>query len=260
MCFFIVLSSCSNTNFYVGSSLEAKDYSEKLLSFSRPLELKIDCDSGNIEVYTWEKKEIKFEMTKNLRGEHGKTNFEDEFDNFSTVIGQEENIVFFRSEYDGSIKEFEDRILNLKLFIPQDTRTINCNLENGAIKFQDDLNCNLLLDLNSVRVEINRLNGKINLQGEKGNLTVGGGLLKGGSSMKLGLGNMDIKTALEEGGNYIFETNTGNINLKLPINSLFNLESIGTVYIDEFPSEVSKTNLSVKSGFGEISITKFIDY
>jgi len=43
-------------------------YSEKIVEAGGPLVLDIFCDSGNIEMYTWDKDGVKFEMTKRVRG------------------------------------------------------------------------------------------------------------------------------------------------------------------------------------------------
>ena len=51
--FSLIISGCKDQSSYVGAKREANSYSEKLITLSQPLNLKLDCDSGSIEVYSW---------------------------------------------------------------------------------------------------------------------------------------------------------------------------------------------------------------
>jgi hypothetical protein len=71
-------------------------------------------------------------------------------------------------------------------------------------------------------------------------------------------GNIAVNTSLEEGGSYEFSTGTGNIDLGLPPDTRFSLESVGNIDVNEFVPEIYPTEVFVNSGLGRISIKKVL--
>ncbi|HPD00670.1 MAG TPA: hypothetical protein PLA01_04885, partial [Acetivibrio sp.] len=63
-----LFSACTVSMVEPGPKNEVNSYIERVIKADKPLVLDLFCDSGNIEVYTWEKSEIKFEVTKRVRG------------------------------------------------------------------------------------------------------------------------------------------------------------------------------------------------
>lgn len=261
LAFFILLSACQSGSTVIGPKREVSSYSEKALTVNTPAELDVTGDIGNIELFTWDKKEVKFEITRRLRGLQEKAVLENQLKDFSIKTEENENKIVFVFKYTGSIKSPFDKSVDLKIFAPKKVSLMRYTLDTGSIKLYDDTDCDLYAELDMVNVEINKFNGTINLKGNMCNLRIGDGVIKSNSSIKLGMGNIDIKARFEETKagqqNFILDTDMGNIDLRLPADTLLGFENIGTVAVNEFFSDGIPSNVRVRSGMGKISIKKW---
>jgi len=79
-------------------------YSEKIVEAGGPLVLDIFCDSGNIEMYTWDKDGVKFEMTKRVRGTESEEILSQKLNNFNIDINENENKLFSSRSTKAKIK------------------------------------------------------------------------------------------------------------------------------------------------------------
>lgn len=253
----LLLSGCAETNKFTGPKLEVKQYSVETVTIEKPLDLSIISDSGNIEIYTWNKKEIKFEITKKIKGFQNKETLERNFYDFQLKIEKENDKVNFNVKYKGKINSPIDRSVDLKIFIPQKISNIDCKMDLGKIKILDEIKCNLKIEINMVDTEINMFQGKLIFKGDMGDLRINNGRILADSSVKINIGSIIIKGALASNGEYDFETGIGNLDLTFPKKSKIKVESIGTLDVNEFEKEDSETRVKVNTGMGKISLTKY---
>lgn len=254
---FVLLSACSTGNINLGPKREVTSYSEKTFPAEQPPELDIACDSGDIEIYSWNKKEIKFEITERVRGIQTKEILQKKLKDFDVTMKQEGNKILFKSQYKGSIKSPADRSVNLKIYLPKRVLAMKYQMDIGTLKFFDDVSCTLTAQLNMVNTSINKFDGKFNVTADMGNVRVDSGFIKQGSSIKTNMGNIIIKSGFEESGEYSFETEMGNIDLTLPAHTKAAFESIGAVEVNELQASASAANVKLRSGMGKISIRKY---
>lgn len=253
----IIIYGCENMKVKAGPKREAVSYSEKILAVAQPLQLCLTSDSSNIEVYSWDRNEAKFEITKRVRGIQTKDVLEGKLKDFDVSIKQEGSKVEFESRYKGKIKNPADRSVDLKVFIPKKISSFNIKLDIGKIKVFDDIKCNLDVLVKMANVDINRFEGVVNFNADIGDLRIAGGKIYQGSNIKINMGNIQIKAEYEDEGNYCFETKMGNIDLSLPGNSLVTFENVGTTEVNDFPSGSYKTKVKLLSGMGKIAIRKY---
>lgn len=236
---------------------EVSLYSEKIVEAGGPLVLDIFCDSGNIEMYTWDKDGVKFEMTKRVRGTESEEILSQKLNNFNIDINENENKIIFKSEYKGKDKNPIDKSIDLKIYVPKAEKTLNLKLDIGNIKFYDDIKGVLNADINMANMEINRFVGVVNIEGDVGNVKISSGKISGKSSIVKNIGNISVKAEFEEGGDYTFKTGTGNIDLMLPYGSKVSFESVGELEVNEFNDFNHSTKAKVETSMGKIAITGY---
>lgn len=252
-----VFSGCAASGIVLGPKKEVNSYSEEVVNAEKPLILDILCDSSNIEVYTWEKDEVKFEMTKRVRGIEEEEILNEKLNNFSVDIDKNDNNIIFKSEYRGKDKNPIDKSINLKIYIPKGATTLNMKLDIGDIKFYDDIKGVLNADINMANIEINRFVGLVNIKGDVGNVKISNGKILSKSSIVKNIGTISVKAEFEEGGNYAFKTGTGNVDLILPEGSEVSFESVGELEVNEFSDYSCPTKAKVETSMGRIAITKY---
>lgn len=253
----IVLSGCSQPAVYTKPKIESTAYSEKVIKVDQPLDLELVCDYGNIEMYSWDKPEVKFEMKKRVRGTQERAQLDEKLRDFKIDTKQAGAKVTFTAEYTGSIKSSEDKLLDLRVYIPRQVKGISQKMEKGYIKFQDDLRCLLNIEAKTAQVDINRIDGAVKLNVGTGNVKIGSGRIKADSEIVVNLGNIYAKCQYDNKVKCRYETNTGNVELFLPSDFQNGIDYMGTLDVNEFPAMKRDKDLTVKSGVGNISLRKF---
>lgn len=254
----LVLGGCNYSEIELGPKKELTSYSEKTIQAGDSLNLYIENDSGNIEVYSWKKKQVKFEITNKVRGIQTQEVLEKDLEEFVVYIDDtEDNKVYFKSRYNGSIKNPADAGTDIKIYIPKKVKYLSFKLDIGRIKIYDDIECEMDIEVNMANVDINRFEGLVNMTADMGDLKISGGRIMSGSSVSTGMGNIRIKAEHEGVGDFVYKTDMGSIELLLPSRSNVCFESIGSLEVNEFSAYSSPTKIKVKSGMGRISIKKY---
>lgn len=253
----LLISGCSVSTVEIGPKKEVNSYSEKTVEVKASPEVNMSCDSSNIEVYTWDKKDVKFEITKRVRGVQDKETLEKKLEDFKIDLSEKDNKVFFKSEYRGKDKNPVDRSVDIRVYLPKSIKLLNCKLDIGNIKFLDDISGVLNADINMANMEINRFDGIINVKGDVGNVKISNGRISGKSSIVKNIGSISIKAEFKENGEYFFKTETGNIDLWLPQNSKISFESVGSLEVNEFNEYLYPTKVKVSTSMGKIAIKKY---
>lgn len=253
----MLFSGCSIKEVNISPKIEVISYKEEIIKNYKPETLDFICDYSDFEIYSWGKDDVKFEITKRLRGTREKDVLENEFKNFSVNISQVGGKLNFKSYYKGKINNPIDRSLDLKIYVPKKIQGISFKLDSGNINFLDDVDYNLRFDANMTDTSINRLNGAIDFKSKVGNIDIKNGRIKGNSNIKAGIGNINIKAEFEDEGKYNFLTDVGNIYLNLPQKAQVNFETIGTLEVNELQTYSNNTIIKLKTGMGKITIKKY---
>ncbi|MDQ2085862.1 hypothetical protein RBH29_05350 [Herbivorax sp. ANBcel31] len=254
---FFIFYGCSASVIEVGPKREVNSYSEKLFEVNENDEISISCDSGNIEFFNWDRKEVKLEIKKRVTGIWQNNNLDEKLHDFKVELIEEDNKIYFDVEYTGKDRNSTDKIVDLKIYIPRCVHVLNLDLDRGNVKFHDDLRGILNVDINTADIEINKFIGKINIKGDVGNVRILNGKLSENSSIIQNIGSINIKSEFEEGGEYRINTGTGNIELWAPENSKVSFESVGAIEENNFKENNYPTKVRVNSSMGKISIKKY---
>ncbi|HEX3029952.1 MAG TPA: hypothetical protein VHT34_11770 [Clostridia bacterium] len=250
-----LITGCSEVE--IGPKRQATEYSEKLFELDKSLELSFESDSGNIEFYSWGKKQIKFEITKLIRGIGTTEELQDKLANFVIQTSSKDSSIYFSSRYKGRINNPADKSTDVKIYLPKKVKSISLALDVGKVNFYDDIACNLDIKMDMANIDINRFEGKINLKGDMGNLRIGGGRLSGESTVDVNMGNIDIKSIYDVNGNSSFSTKLGNILLQFSKKSRISIESIGDLKQNDFINSKYLSKVRVESGMGKIEIKEY---
>ena len=254
----IFLSGCGACKKVTGHIKESISYDEKIIIFERSPEIEISGDAGNIEVFNHEEKSVKFEILKKIKRVYtSQEELESDFKKFNITTEYKADKILLKFKYDTNKLNPENQSIDIRMYIPKNIKSIDFKLSSGKIKIYDDLNCNIFADLNMASMDIKKMNGILNFKGEMSNIKISCGTIKNGSIVKVGTGNIDIKSEYEEGGYYEFETNTGNIDLSISSNFNISFESTGFVQMNEFKMGEFPTKIKVKSDIGRICINKY---
>jgi len=260
--FFTMLSGgCSKVQVDAESKMQSEIYEEQTIDLKAPLRLYIQSDCSNIEIYTWKKNKVKFEVTKKVSGMLDKGALDRKLKDLKVKITEDdEGEIKFTSKYAGSKSDIDTVFTNVKIYIPKKIDIQEINLESGSLKIYDDMECNLRAEIGKANIDINRIEGVINLRVDAGNVRINGGRLENNSTIEINKGNIDIKTELKINADYKFGTNIGFINLNLPEDSAVRFDNTGNVEINEFENTDPAAKVRLKCEIGKIYIKKYREY
>ena len=254
---FTVFCSCSETAIVSGPKKQAVSYDEHTVKTVYPLRLRVSIDFGNIELYTWDKDDIKLETTARLRGTGPEDKLKEGLENFDLIINEGESEIEIKSIYNGPVKSPVDRSFDVKIYIPRSSGTISLQLDTGRIKIFDDIKCELTARVNMANIDINRIEGTLKVEGDMCDLRVAQGELRSGSTVKVNFGYIKVKAKLDESGTYDFETGSGNIELSLPEKTKINLDASGAIDTEDFENAEDGIKIRAYTGMGNVSINKY---
>ncbi|NLD45586.1 MAG: hypothetical protein GX660_00100 [Clostridiaceae bacterium] len=253
----VILSACTVSKAENGPRIEVSAYEEKSIEVRASQGLEVSCEAGKIEVFTWDKRMIKFEITKKIRGCGEKSTLEEKINDFDIEIKEKESKIFFKSVFSSKSKKYLEGSTNMTVYIPKNRCVLNWKQNTGNIRFLDEIKGVLDFDLSSANLEINKLDGIISVKGDSGNVRISNGRISGQSSIVKNYGNIKVKAEFDENGDYEFKTGVGNIDLSLPGNSQLSVESVGALEINEFYSPSNPAKVRISSSMGSLSARKY---
>jgi len=259
MAFILVLAAgCGVSEMEPGPKREKIAYREYTVKAPGEMKLLTQGDTGNVEVFAWDRNEFKIEASQRVRGVFAEERLKELVKDFRLDVKADNGAVYVKASYSGPVGNPLDRGTDLKIFTPR-RRLLQMNVkwDAGRVKVYDDLDCSLQADLGLVDLDINRIKGRLEVQGDTGNITVSGGVLEKGSFVRMNMGNIRIKGECEEDGDYLFDTGVGNVDVWMPEDLRVCFESTGTVETNEFQQEDAAAKVRVRSGMGRISIRKY---
>ncbi|NLC69549.1 MAG: hypothetical protein GX754_12380 [Clostridiaceae bacterium] len=251
------LAGCRSVEEYIIPKKEYIAYDEIKYNVVHPVNIEIIGQTGNIEIYSWDEKAVKFEIAKKVR--LADESLGDKLTKNIKIITNCENekdiILEWKCEgQEGSILDYQ---VDLKVLLPKKVESIKCKIDVGKVRIFDDLKCELFADFNMVNIKINKFEGTLKLKGEMSNLEINEGTIKNGSEVKVNMGNIKIKANYEAGGSYYLETNVGNIDLTLPSDLAVSFENNGYVQVNEFEPGNHPVKIKTACGMGRICIYKY---
>lgn len=273
-----ILSGCGIAYGKTDTKIAVSSYSENTIKLKGKYNLDISCDVGNIDVYTWNRDEIKFEITRRASGTYKKELLMEKLENFDIEIKSDNDTVFMKSVYKGGNKDFYGVIVNYTVYMPKAIDYVNYRIGEGELKLYDDMQGVLNAKLDNADIQINRFDGILNICGEEGDVKLSSGKIKGNSKVNKKVGNIIIKAEFDENGEYSICTGLGHIELLAHTRSKISFETVGELTINEFEGNVLKTSneinhkqkqgynssnedkvakVRLKSGLGKISIKKY---
>lgn len=255
----IILGACSSDAREAGVRQEASSYEEKIVDVKLPVQLSMDCDYAEIETYSWDREQVKFEITRRIRGNSSRQKLADKLDKLETKIVKKDNQVGITGSCRLKDADYPDSCLELRIYTPRKMSNISCSLKKGKIKLFDNIKCNVDFKVTDASLEINSLQGRITYKGDKGMIRISSGELYSGSSIQVGKGSVEIKASCKEGGEYFVDAGDGFIKLELPsaIKAYFDYpgsDQLGQT--DETEGSESRARFRLKSGIGKIEINR----
>lgn len=252
-----ILSGCGIAQAEISHTFEVRSYSEQLMEIEQTENLDVLCDSSNIEVYVWNRDSIKFEITRRVRGAYKKEILLEKLEDFKMGIENEKNSICLKINYKGNQKKSIEASVDLKIYIPRKIECMNYKVDSGSIKLFDDIRGVLNADLDNADIEINRLDGVLNVTGNAGNVKVSSGKMSGSSSICKLDGNISIKSEFDETGEYIFSTRRGFIDVCAPSDSKVGFDTVGKLEINQFDYEENAPKVRISSEMGRIAVRKY---
>lgn len=247
--FLFLLTGCVN-NEQKTVIREASECKEWTKTVSRGIEsIYIIMDTSNLNVYCWNKKEIKCDIHNYARG---KKTMED-----LDKILKKYHDKYEEKEKNGYITiNNEDIISDVTLTIPKSMNLI-VNQKSGSLKIIDRFEAGLIVNAVNVSSEINEIQGNLQFIGDNGYVHVNSGRLTDGSSVSLKNGNIIIKAECIKNSKYDFQTVKGNIDLSFPVSSDINIQSFGTVQNNQFTGVDGSILMNVSTKIGKISVNGY---
>lgn len=233
-------------------------YNDSSINLSRDTKtLDINIDSGNLQVFCWDKKNIKVETKHTVRDNKTNEELEELLKKYTLVSKEKENTLFFTDAYDGTIKDPQDIYSDIKLTIPKKIKILKISQKYGSIIIRDKFEGDIEANLDYVNSEIKSLKGQLLYKCEDGNLRVSSSSLLGNSSVNINSGNIYVKAQCQKKSNYSFKTKNGNIELLFPTNSNIKLNNTGIVKKNAFQETDGDINVEADAVIGEISIDMY---
>jgi Toastrack DUF4097 len=136
------------------------------------------------------------------------------------------------------------------------------NSDNADLEITAPSTSNIQIQTDSGDVEIDGIDGQFNITTGRGDVNVQGVQLHGQSSLKTSNGDISFNGAIDAQGNYQFVTGSGDVDLSLPGNSSFTLNT--TTSSGDVSNDFNETTigpgphpqLSINTGSGSIRLQK----
>lgn len=255
--FLVIVSGCAEKNAVIpkhGASMY-DDLSINLSKSTKTLDLSID--SGNLQIYCWDKKVIKLEAKHTIRDNKTNEELVELLKNYTIIPEEKDNTLFFTVEYDGTIKNPQDIYTDIKLTIPKQINMLNISHQFGSIIIRDKFEGDITADLEHVNSEIKSFRGQLIYKCDNGNLRVNSGRISDQSYVDINSGSIYIRAQCEEKSKYYFKTKNGNMDLYFPADLSIKLNSTGTVTNNQFVENDGDIEVEAYAKMGYISLNGY---
>ncbi|MHB8062052.1 MAG: hypothetical protein ACYDG2_05355, partial [Ruminiclostridium sp.] len=156
----VIITGCENSEGMASPKHGLSLYKDSAIEISKDINtIDINIDSGNIQIYCWDKKEIKFEAKHNIRDNKTSEELEKQLKKFSIISKEQENTFLFAVDYKGNIKNTQDIYTDIKLTLPRRIKKIDITQQIGVLKIEDKFEGDISAQLDSVNSEIKAMTG-----------------------------------------------------------------------------------------------------
>jgi len=254
----VIITGCKNSRSIVIPKHGASLYKNSSIEITKGINtVDINIDSGNLQIYCWDNKEIKFEAKHTIKDNKTNEGLEKLLKKYSIRSEEQENTYFLTVDFNGKIKNAQDIYTDMKLTIPRRIKKINISEQFGSLIIEDKFDGNIAAKLDSVNSEIKSLKGQLFYECKTGNLILNSRNLLNGSSVNIASGNIFVKAQCQEQSKYSFKTQVGNIKLNFPVNSNILLKSFGTVQNNQFTGIEGNIEVETSTKMGKISVNGY---
>lgn len=254
----VIITGCASDKSTItpkqGTSLY-KNFSKEITKGVNTIDINID--SGNLQIYCWDKKEIKFEVKHTVRDNKRIEELEKLLTKYLIISKEKGEKFLFTVNYKDKIIEPQDFYSDIKLTVPKRIKNINIIQEYGNIIIEDKYQGNITCNLGTVNSEIKYIKGKLIYNCDAGNIRLNSGKLFNGSCVDIKLGSIFIKAEGQEQARYSFQTEIGNIDLAFPVSSNILVNSFGTVDNNQFTGIDGSIVIKVTAEMGKISVNGY---
>lgn len=254
---FIILflaAGCSSRDESFKPKYEVASYDEKIIKLEKVNDFEIKSQSGSIEIFCWDRNEMKMEITRRIRGTAGKEILTQRLSDIDVNTGNKDGKIKIASSYSGKKAGINEVNSDLKLTLPRQLSDLTFNIENGKINVLDDLKCNLNIFLKKGNIDIKKIEGRFYLKTENGNIDIEDGNAFPESKIAVGNGNINVRAKYEGSGVWNYETGAGNVKLRIPSSTQVYVECVGITEKNEFASVGYPAKIRVGSGLGKIIV------
>ncbi len=260
MLFIILIFLISGCGGKAATVHKAQASQYKNSSVELPKEVKsinINIDSGSLQIFCWDKQEIKFEVKHTARDNRTDEELEKLLKRYSIDSGIKDGTFVLSVDYDGKIKNPKDFFSDVKLTVPRKIKNIALTQDTGDFTLEDRFQGNITAELGSVNSEIKDMEGKLDLKCRKGNVRLNSGKLSDGSGVAVNSGNIYVKTECHNMSKYSFQTQTGNVELNFPVSSAILLDAFGSVQNNQFEGVDGDILINAGTKAGKISVNGY---
>lgn len=261
---FMMIFASGCTNNAVTSINRISECGEKTVEAELPIRLDVKCSFSNIEVYSWNKQQVKFEFTKTVTGGFEEQQLKKHLEEMEVRTDVSGNDVSFSSIYDRPDNIMKE--LELRIYIPFRTEEVSISCSEGKLRTCDHLKCNILVSGGILDTTINKISGRTDVSVEKGNIRINTGKLLNGTRIRTEDGNVYVKTLYELSGEYSFYSGKGALDINIPkeLNARV-IDYLPANYYDNDtmenyttePADIDTASFILTSGIEEIKVTRF---
>lgn len=254
----LILTGCGSDKATVIPKHGASQYKNSTIEITKGIDtININVDSGNLQIYCGDKKEIGFEVKHTIIDNKTNEELEKLLKKFSITSNEKKNTLFFNVDYKDKIKGTQSIFTDIKLTISRRIKKINLTQQFGSLTIEDKYEGNIAANLESVNSEIKAMEGQLVFECDKGNIRLNSGKLLNGSLVHISEGNITVKAECFEQSTYSFKTVKGNIDLNFPVSSSILLESFGTVKNNQFTGIQGNIEIVTSTKMGKISVNGY---
>ncbi len=253
----ILLTGCGKQPETLQKNSSSEDINSSIELTKDVKALNIKLDSGNINIFCWDKPDIKCEIKHTIRDYQTDDQLAKLLKKFSAETKIESSICSIDVKYKGKVRDSQDIYSEVKLTIPKRVKELTIYQDAGSLTVEDKYQGGINAELDKVNAEIRSLYGLLKLKCEEGNIRLNSGKLSNDSQVKVGSGNIHIKSACQNNSSYSFQTKAGNIDLAFPKESPINLDVFGTVTNNQFTGMDGSITVNASTNIGKISVNGY---
>ena len=215
-----IITGCGSDKDAVTIKHGVSQYKNSSVEITKGIDtININVDSGNLQIYFGDKRELEFEVKHTIRDFKTNKELEKLLKEYTISSKEQKNTLLFTVDYKDKIKSSQTIFSDIKLTISRRIKKINISQQHGSLTFEDKYEGDIAAKLDYVNSEIKAMEGKLIFDCGTGNLRLNSGKLLNGSLVDINSGSIYVKAECMDTSKYSFKTQKGNIVLNFPVSS-----------------------------------------